>query len=249
MVSPLSRREAARGATLVDIRRHARELLVAEGPAGVTLRPIARAIGVTAPALYRYYASREDLLDDLIADLYDELSQALEQARDGVEHADIDGRFHVVTRAFRHWAREHPQEFQLVFATPVGDPGAPREHRLESCGRRFGLVFLGLFAELWAVRPFPVGADEDIDPQLRTQLASWAADNELALPLGALEVFLGCWVRLYGLISLEVLGHLSFALSDVAPLFEAMLRELTERLGLTSGAEAGSGWAPPTDAV
>ncbi|MBA2552951.1 MAG: TetR/AcrR family transcriptional regulator [Geodermatophilaceae bacterium] len=239
--SSLTRREVNRETNLVDIRQRARELLVAEGPAGVTLRPIARAIGLTAPALYRYYASREDLLLDLIADLYDELTTSMERARDELARDDLTGRFIVVTRAFRRWARAHPREFELVFATPVGDPGAPKDDRLEGCGQRFGGVFQGLFVELWMHQQFPVVADEQLDPRLRRQLRQWAADNDIPLPLGALDVFLTCWVRLYGLISLEVFGHLSFALTDVEPMFDAMLSELAQRLGLSWRAEFSAG--------
>lgn len=232
MNTSLTRREVNRETNLVDIRQRARELLVAEGPAGVTLRPIARAIGVTAPALYRYYASREDLLLDLIADLYDELTTSMERARDAMSPEDLTGRFIAVTRAFRHWARTHPREFELVFATPVGDPGAPKDARLEDRGQRFGGVFQGLFVEQWMHKPFPVAADDQLDPRLRRQLSQWAADNDVPLPLGALEVFLTCWVRLYGMISLEVFGHLSFALTDVEPMFDSMLSELSQILGL-----------------
>lgn len=233
MTEVLSRREANRESTLGDIRREARDLLVAEGPAGVTLRPIARAVGLTAPALYRYYASRQDLLLDLIADLYDELCGSMQRARDAEETGDLGGRLVAVTRAFRTWAREHPREFELVFATPVGDPGQPRDDRLALCGRRFGRVFLDLMVELWSVRPFPVPADDDLDPRLRTQLAAWADTERLTLPVGALAVYLESWVRIYGMISLEVLGHLGFALADVAPLFDDMLAERIERLGLS----------------
>lgn len=198
----------------------------------MTLRPIARAIGLTAPALYRYYESREDLLLDLIADLFDELSMSMEQAREDVPEADLAGRFVAVARAFRSWGRDHPREFELVFATPVGDPGQPKDDRLEQCGQRFGGVFQGLFIGLWMRAPFPVPADDELDPRPRAQLADWAAANEIPLPLGALAVFLHCWVRLYGMISLEIFGHLSFALSDVEPMFDAMLTEVAERLGL-----------------
>jgi len=241
MAVPLTRREVNRETNLADIRLRARELLVAEGPAGVTLRPIARAIGLTAPALYRYYASRENLLLDLIADLYDELSTSMERARDEVGTDDLTGRFMAVTMAFRGWARAHPREFELVFATPVGDPGAPQDDRLAECGQRFGGVFQGLFIEQWMRQPFPVPADDELDPRLRDQLSQWATENAIPLPLGALDVFLTCWVRLYGMISLEVFGHLSFALADVDPMFDAMLAELAQRLRLSWPPEFAGG--------
>ncbi len=232
MNTSLTRREVNRETNLTDIRQRARELLVAEGPSGVTLRPIARAIGLTAPALYRYYASREDLLLDLIADLYDELSSSMERARDEVDAADMTGRFVAVTRTFREWARAHPREFQLIFATPVGGPDRPGDERLEKCGQTFGGVFQGLFVELWTRQPFPVSPDHELDPRLRAQLSEWVALDGIPLPLGVLAVFLDCWVRIYGLISLEVFGQLGFALADVDPMFDALLAELAQRLGL-----------------
>lgn len=228
-----SRRAVQRERTLVDIRAQARKLLVSEGEAGVTLRPIARALGLTAPALYRYYASREDLLLDLIADLYLELALGMEAARDAVDAEDLSGRFVAVTQEFRLWARDHPREFQLVFANPLGGVNEPPEgERYAGCERRFGAIYLGLFGDLWAHEPFAVCDEDELDPRQREQLALWAADRELSLPLGALEVFLECWVRIYGLISLEVIGHLRFAIGDVSPMFDAMLAELGARLGL-----------------
>lgn len=228
-----SRRAAVREATLVEIRAHARALLVAEGEAGVTLRPIARALGLTAPALYRYYASRDELLLDLIADLYDELAVELETARDKVPADDLAGRFVRVTQQFRQWSRTHPPEFQLVFANPVG---STVEHagpdRFEGCASRVGGVFLGLFFDLWANAPFAVRSDDDLDPRHRAQLAAWAAEDAIPLPLGALALYLECWVQIYGLISLEVIGHLKFAVNDVSPMFDTMVADLGARLGL-----------------
>lgn len=229
---PVSRRTVQRESTLLDIRREGRRLLVSEGEAGVTLRPIARALGLTAPALYRYYASRDDLLLDLIADLYAELTAGMERASAGQPEQDPAARMVAVTWEFRRWARANPREFQLIFATPVGAEQQRRTQRLDECGQRFGGVFQTLFAEVWQGGPFPIAADDDLDPRLREQLAAWAGENDIALPLGALAIFLDCWVRIYGLISLEVFGHLGFALTDVTPMYDAMMAELAARLGL-----------------
>ncbi len=234
-----SRRAAQRESTLLEIRREGRRRLVSEGEAGVTLRPIARALGLTAPALYRYYASRDDLLLDLIADLYAELTEGMERASAGPLPQDLAARTVAVTWEFRRWARANPREFQLVFATPVGTGEDNRTERLDACGQRFGRVYQTLFAEIWQRAPFPIPADDDLDPRLRAQLATWAADNDIPLPLGALAMFLACWVRIYGLISLEVFGHLGFALEDVTPMYDAMMAELGARLGLPWRAEFG----------
>lgn len=240
-----SRRAARRESTLLEIRHEGRRLLAAEGGAGVTLRPIARALGLTAPALYRYYASRDDLLLDLIADLYAELTDGLQRASARPPAEDLVARMVAVVWEFRRWACANPREFQLVFATPVGAGAYTESERLDACGRRFGLVFQELFAEIWQRAPFPVPAEDDLDRRLHAQLATWAAANAIPLPLGALSIFLDCWVRIYGLISLEIFGCLGFALpQDVTPMYDTMMAELAGRLGLTWRPEFGR---PPPD--
>lgn len=227
-----SRRSTQRAALVLDIRRSARELLAAEGKVGVTLRPIAKAVGLTAPALYRYYDSRESLLLDLVADLYDELAEAMERARDEQPPEDFSARFAALVRAFRQWSCAHPREFELVFATPVDPSSVEAESRLDACTERFGAAFYGLFLQLWAAAPFPVDADEDIDPTLLDQLRNWKGNEDGAVPPGALRVYISCWVRIYGLISLEVFGQLGFALSDMGPMYDLMLADLGAQLGL-----------------
>src|SRR5437016_5544598 len=101
--------------TDLEIRRHARALLVRQGRDAVTLRAIARELGITAPALYRYYDSRGDLLrhvcDDICADLATELNGQLA----AIGQHDHAGKVLTVCRGFRRWAHRHPQEFTLVF--------------------------------------------------------------------------------------------------------------------------------------
>ncbi|HEX4659498.1 MAG TPA: TetR-like C-terminal domain-containing protein, partial [Streptosporangiaceae bacterium] len=92
-----------------------------------------------------------------------------------------------------------------------------------------------LMLELWRKRPFDLPSDDEIDPGLRAQLERYRdglGDLAAGLPLGLLMVFLRCWVRLYGIVSLEVFGHLSFALDDGKPMFELMLSEMAPQVGL-----------------
>lgn len=241
MTPPVSRREANREATLDRIRAQARALLVSEGHAGVTLRAIARSIGMTAPALYRYFPSREDLLRDLIAALFHEIAETMEVAASEQDPDDLAGRLLAAATAYRSWSLSHRPEFELAFATPnAKEEGLPDDHPLVLAGQRFGGVFLEMFAELWVRQPYSVRTDSELDPRLAEQLAAWPAAQDTSLPLGALEVFLSCWVQIYGLISMEVFGHLDFALHDVGPMFDAMLAERAARLGLEWRPEFGS---------
>ncbi len=228
-----SRRARRRVATVEEIKAVARGQIRDQGASALSLRALARDMGMTAPALYRYFASREELLDALVADIYDELTAALVAARDA-QPDDVGARLMAASREYRRWALAHPAEFALVFGSPL--PGlASILGPADAACARFGAVFAGLFGRLWAEREFPVRAVAD--PLLREQLATYGEHVGGGMPVEALKVFLECWVRLFGFVCLESFGHLSFALLDPEPLFEEMLRSLSADLGLAGAAE------------
>jgi AcrR family transcriptional regulator len=233
-VSPLSRRYRVRAETMREIRETARRVLVEEGLDGLALRAVAREMGMTAPALYRYFASREDLLEHVTTDLYTELADELEGACAAATPPTPAGRLMAASRAFRAWATAHREEFGLLFGNPVEDVAArvQQEGPAHDAKQRFGGVFAGLVAELYLGHPFPIPADDEIEPGLRGQLADWCEVFPVRLPLGVMQVFLSCWIRLYGMVCMEVFGHLQFALHDAEPMFEAELRRLGELLGI-----------------
>lgn len=232
---PPTRRERMRDATLREIKEAAREHLRAQGPSGISLRAIARDIGMTAPALYRYYASLDDLVAALIDGYTDEISDAMEAARDALPPDEIGDRLVAVTRAFRRWSLDHRAEYALVFgALPPGLAKAAG-HGEHAAGARFGGIFFALIAELWRRRPFPVPAEEDIPADLRSELRAYAAsvgDGAEGLPLGLLRMYVAAWIKVYGLITMEVFGHASFLLEDTEVLFEAELTDLGIALGI-----------------
>jgi AcrR family transcriptional regulator len=232
VVTGLSRRDRVRAATVTEIKDTARRILVAEGPDGLSLRAIAREMGMTAPALYRYFPSREDLVEALIADLYDELTAALQEAGTKADPADARVQITAACWAFRAWALAHPREFALLFGSPI--PGIDAHSDDSPAGpasERFGDLFGALVARIYLDNPFPVPADDDMDPELRRQLREWCSALPVELPVGAGQVFVSCWIRLYGMVAMEVFGHLRFALPDAEPMFEAELRDLAIKLG------------------
>jgi AcrR family transcriptional regulator len=232
----LSRRERVRAATLDEIMRTARRLLVDEGVAGISLRAIGREMGMTAAALYRYYPSHEGLMNALCADLFTECRHCLEAARDDMPADDLGAQMFAMCRAFRRWSIAHPAEFGLMFGSPV--PGPTSTPDSNDCGKheagtRFAATFAGLFTAIWLQAPFPVPADDEIAPALAEQLRAYVAELGAPLPLGAVQLFLSCWIRLYGMVAMEVFGHIHFAFSDVEPMFEAELQQAAAQLGLT----------------
>jgi AcrR family transcriptional regulator len=237
-----SRRDRLRAATTQEIIQTARRLLVEQGAEAVSLRAIAREMGMTAPALYRYFGSHEELLRHVVGSIFTEIADHVRTAI----HAAADSAGPDVAEAmaikmiagcqeFRAWALEHVPEFSMLFGSPI--PGLEYLHEVTrdptvDCGYEFGQVFLDLFGNLYRRRPFPVPADEDLQAGLRDQLARYRDLTQTDLPLGALQTFLRCWVLLYGTVSLEVFGHLKFALDDSSPMFERMLADMAAMIGL-----------------
>jgi AcrR family transcriptional regulator len=244
MVQALTRRDRLRAATTQEIIQTARRLLVTEGPEAASLRAIAREMGMTAPALYRYFGSHEDLLRHVVGDIFTDLASYVQASIHAAADAAPPGlgedeamaiKLIAGCRAFRAWTLDHVPEFSMIFGSPL--PGLEMLHEVTmdptiDCGYKFGQVFLDLFGDLYRRRPFAIPADEDITPSLRYQLTRYRELVGTDLPLGALQTFLRCWVLLYGTVSLEVFGHLQFALDDPGPMFELMLADLAPLVGL-----------------
>jgi AcrR family transcriptional regulator len=233
-----SRRDRVRAATTAEIKQTARRILVSEGSDAVSLRAIAREMGMTAPALYRYFNSHEELVKHVIADIFTELAGDIRSAiaaADAESGGDMRAKVYAACWEFRRWSLSHVREFGLIFATPLPGLHVQQDEITAEGGGQFGNTFFLLMLELWRKQPFDVPADDQIEPGLLEQLKRYREGlGELAagLPFGLLLVFLRCWVRLYGIVSLEVFGHLSFALNDGRPMFELMLSEMAPLVGL-----------------
>jgi AcrR family transcriptional regulator len=237
-----SRRERVRATTMEEITATARRLLVEQGPDAVSLRAIAREMGMTAPGLYRYYDSREQLLRHVIGQIFRELAGDIRRAIDtaapplaraGDVRPTLTRKLVGACREFRRWALTHKDEFILLFGVPLPGLSYDGSHDIaEQCAMEFAGTFLALFLELWAKLPFPVPADPEIDPVLQPQLEKFREKFRARAPDGAILVFLRCWVLLYGAVAMEVFGHLDFALDDSAPMFELTLQELALKVGL-----------------
>ncbi|WP_395109972.1 TetR/AcrR family transcriptional regulator [Actinomadura sp. SCN-SB] len=231
-----SRRDRLRAATVQEITETARRILVDQGPEAVTLRAIAREMGMTAPGLYRYFGSHAELLRHVVGDIFNDLTAALEEGLRAVPDGDLSGRLLAVARSFRRWAFAHRREYGLLFGSPL--PGLTNRKQIdvaEESAQKFGWTFLSLFLELWQKAPFPVPSDDEIEPRLRGQLRRYrdlTLEGGAELPLGVIQTFLQSWVRLQGAVSLEIFGHLEFALEDPEPMFELMLADMAPQLGL-----------------
>jgi AcrR family transcriptional regulator len=228
----VSRRQRLRAAAIEEIKLTARRILVAQGPAAVTLRAIAREMGMTAPALYRYFDRHDDLLLSVAADLLGELGEVIRAAIESVPDADLITRFVAGSRGFRQWAIGHRSEYALLFGSPIPGLETINDEVVAICGRELAVTFISLFVDLWSSQPFPVLRENQFDPVLVEQLEDYREVLDASLPIGVIHAFLTCWIRLLGQVSLEVFGHLAFAFHDLEPMFELLMAELAEVLGL-----------------
>lgn len=233
MGSPTARRrEKQRQATLTEIRAAARHLLTSQGPAAVTVNAVAREVGMSGPALYHYFSGLGDLVSAVTADFYEELAGEMAAARDAHPATAPARRLLATCRAMRDWATGHRAEFGWIFAAPIPPADRDTTSPRHQAALRFERVFLDQVVEIWESRPFPVADPAGLDPSLRAQLRAYCASIGDRLPPEAAHTFLTCWIRLYGLLCMEVLHQLDFAYTDPEPVFEEHLRELCATLGL-----------------
>ena len=229
---PVPRRERLRLATIDEIKQVAREQLGEHGPAGVSLRAAARAMGMTPSALYRYFDSRDALIEELAADAFRSLADALEAGFDGAPPGDHAERWLGVTRAYRRWALEHVVEYNLIFVSPASHPAdmkcsAAGEHMHRSIAVLFRCMAEGIAAGVID----PSGYARQLGPELRAKLDAWREASGVPFSVEGLAGCLACWTQLHGFLTLELFGHLPPPLGEVSDLFDQQMLDLLVRVG------------------
>jgi AcrR family transcriptional regulator len=203
-----TRRERQREATFTEIVEAATAVL-AEG-AELSLRAVAARMGMTAPALYRYVASYQDLVDLVAYEIDKAATVTFRAAADRLDPDDAPGRLIAAVTEFRMWALAHPREFGLVFANPVADSACVRREMLTLSSS--GHLMTDLIHEVFVQRPFPVPALDSLPEPVREAMLDPLIPAEVEqIPLeqrGLVWVYMQGWTQLYGVVTLEVMGHM-----------------------------------------
>ena len=227
-----SRRDRRREETTTDIKTTARAQLAAGGPTAISLRAIARQLGMTPSAVHYYFPGREALIDALIVDGWDSLATALRAHYEQARLVSAHQRWIAVTRAHRAWALEHPSEYLLLYGhTGLRvTPGADRSIH-QAMSKVMAVLFTMMSdavaageidtAQLRAATPAP----------LRQQLADWreTTDETAGLPEGALIACLIGYAQLHGAITLELIGRIPPQLQP-ATLFDLQMAHISGSL-------------------
>jgi AcrR family transcriptional regulator len=228
----MTRRERQREATYEEIVTAARDLLAAGEE--LSLRAVASRMGLTAPALYRYVGSYQELVDLVAFEIDKAATEEFRAAAATQSPDDPVAQLVCATAAFRRWALRDRAEFTLAFANPVADTTCVRRELLTAATS--GHFFNGLLLEVWERTQFPYPDPEDLDPVVAETLKDPLVPIDLAaIPeghRGLLWVFQQAWATLYGTVTLEVFGHLDPRLIESGVLFEEMMRSWLPRLAI-----------------
>ncbi|MEU4349683.1 TetR/AcrR family transcriptional regulator [Streptomyces sp. NPDC023838] len=235
----LSRRERLRAETAAEIKATALKHMAATGAAALSLRAIARDMGMTAGAIYSYYDTRDALINALITDVYTSLADALEAAHDQVPEHDTARRILAHGHAYRQWAIGHPEEFQLVYGDPVPGYRMPEGSPAGEAELRVCMLLSQLVAAAWPYAAPAHSADEHAWEDFQPDLTHALHQQEPGLSPAALALALRIWGRMHGLVALEVYGHLRTQIVDPAKLYHQELLDLTASLGLPLPSPAG----------
>ena len=212
-----------------EIKRIARLHLAVDGP-NLSLRAVARDLGVVSSAVYRYFASRDDLLTALIIDAYDSLGDAVDGAEAAVPRRDLLGRWMAVGLAIRAWALANQPEYALIYGSPVPGYAAP-EDTIGPASRPVW-VLTGILGD--GVQRGVLGATGERLPKgLRADLEQLSVTAGFGgLPPTLISRALTAWSQLFGALSFELFGRLTNAVYDYDGFFEHQLKAMGSYLGL-----------------
>jgi AcrR family transcriptional regulator len=225
---PPTARERVRAELTAEITDAARRQLAEVGAAALSLRAVAREVGMVSSAVYRYFPSRDELLTRLIIESYDALGAAAEEADD--PSLTPRDRWLAVCRAVRGWAVAHPHEYALLYGSPVPGYQAPRD--TVPPASRVGVVLGRILADAARGGVLPEASGER-DPGLVSDdaVAVLGGDHPAIDETVRVRALLA-WSSIHGAISFELFGHFVGSVLDADRFFDRAMAELAAMVGL-----------------
>jgi AcrR family transcriptional regulator len=227
-------RARVRAEMIDEIKAIARQHLASEG-ANLSLRAVARDLGVVSSAIYRYFASRDDLLTALILDAYNALGAAVEAADAAVDPDDLTGRWLAVCHAVRDWALATPHEYALIYGSPVPGYRAPADTvaaATRSVTVLGGILQHGARRRRLRAATGRAKADVELPPAVAQTVALIGGRICPDVPPAVLARGLGAWIQLFGHVSFELFGQLNNTVEDRSGFFDHQMRAQAAYVGI-----------------
>jgi AcrR family transcriptional regulator len=226
------RRERARAATIEEIKATALDLMREQHTTDVRFTDIARVMGMTPPALYRYFADRDELLTALITDAYDDLGERIAASRDEVPLTDIGGRWLAAAEAYRSWARQEPEQFSLILGMPVPGYSAEEEGPTTEAAKRAMNQLSALFIDAAERGQLHRPLIQHVDTAMLTCADDKHPELNGVLEPESFQAMLQAWACLHGFASLEAYGHLDWLTPEAR---DSLFLSQVELIARTSG--------------
>jgi AcrR family transcriptional regulator len=221
-------RDRARLELTEEIKTVGRRHLAEHGASGLSLRAVAREVGMVSSAVYRYFPSRDDLLTALIIDAYDAVGECAEAADEAARNRGVAARWLDVCEAVRSWALANAHEYALIYGSPV--PGYAAPEATIGPASRVAVVLLRVVAEGVASGEVVAGETPAMSRVVRSDLAQLRRTAAPSVPDAVLSRALGVWAQLLGTINLEMFGHLHNVIHDYDAFFTLQMRRACEFL-------------------
>jgi len=213
---------------IAEIKDVARRHLATDG-ANLSLRAVARDMGMVSSAIYRYFASRDDLLTALIVDAYNAVGDAVESTEAEVtDRRDLRGRLLAIGRAVRGWALTNPAEYALIYGSPVPGYQAPQDTTVAALRTATVLVQILIDGHHGGA----LGADEPLPNGVRDDLRAVADAIAPGLPPQVLARGTVAWIHLFGAVSFELFGQLNNVIDAREDYFDYQMRQMADLVGL-----------------
>jgi AcrR family transcriptional regulator len=217
---------------IAEIKAVARRHLETDG-ANLSLRAVARDMGMVSSALYRYFASRDELLTALILDAYNDLGTTVEAADAALtDRADLSGRWLAAARAVRGWALAKPADYALLFGSPVPGYAAPQD--TIAAAARTSLVLIQILADGHASGALAAGSAgrPKLARAVRADLSAVTRQIAPGLPEELLLLGMTGWLELFGTVSFELFGQLNNVIAARAQFFDQQMQLMSDLMGL-----------------
>ncbi|WP_327139840.1 TetR/AcrR family transcriptional regulator [Nocardia sp. NBC_01327] len=227
MSVPRTARERARVEITREITDAARRQLAESGAPALSLRAIARELGMVSSALYRYFPSRDELLTALIIEAYNAIGAA-------VEHAVVEGdspraRWRAAAVAVRDWGIAHPHEYALLYGSPV--PGYVAPQTTVGPASRLPIAILEIVRGAWESGTLTMAGDT-LSAELIAQSDGLAALVAPGMPAEAMARSVVAWTQLFGMVSFELTGQLVGSMDPAGPFFDYAVEMMADVVGL-----------------